>query len=255
MKKAILIVICAVILISGMLLTGCKRVAIDSDTGPIVTRSYSYTDFTRLEVGYAFKLEVIPADTYSITIDASESVFDHIKVKKSGDKLEIGLDRLFLHLYRSPRVKITMPELRGLYLTGASEGNVTGFRSSRDFKLTLSGASELDMDIETGAFESELSGASELSGYLKATSCNMDLSGASEIKLSGSGGNIKIDASGASQVDLIDFTVNDADIEFSGASDGSLNINGRLDVSLSGGSFLEYSGNPTLGDRVGRDNT
>ena len=248
MKKTILIAICAVILISGMLITGCKRVAIDSDTGPKVTRSYDHTDFTRLEVGYAFRLEVTPADTYSITIVASESVFDHIKVTKSGDKLEIGLDSPFFHLFSAPRVKITMPELRGLYLTGASEGNVTGFRSAQDFELSLSGASELDMDMETGAFESEMSGASELSGYLKATSCNMDLSGASEMELRGSGGNIKIDASGASQLDLIDFTVNDADIEVSGASECSLDLNGRLDIDLSGSSTLEYSGHPTMGN-------
>ena len=104
------------------------------------------------------------------------------------------------------------------------------------------------MDMETGDFECEISGASEVTGYLKATSSYIVLSGASKIKINGSAGDIKIDASGASQVDLANFTVNDADISFSGASDGSLNINGRLDVSLSGGSFLEYGGNPILGD-------
>ena len=248
MKRTIIITGLVLILTSGMLLTGCKRVAIDSDTGPQVTRSYDFTDFTRIEIGYAFKLEVVPADTYSITIRATESAFDHIKVIKSGDRLEIGLDRPFFHLFRSPVVKITMPELRGLYLSGASEGNVKGFRSSHDFDLTLSGASELDMDMETGSFVAELSGASDVSGYLEATSCDIDLSGASRIELSGSGGNVKLEASGASEMDLGDFTVNDADIHFSGASDGSLDINGRLDVDLSGASSLEYSGNPTLGD-------
>jgi hypothetical protein len=248
MKKMILIVTCAMILISGMLLTGCKRVAIDSDTGPTVTRSYDFTDFNIIEIGYAFKLEVTPADTYSITINANESLSEHIKVTKSGDRLEIGLDRVFFHFNRSPRVKITMPELRGLHLSGASEGNVTGFRSSRDLDLTLSGASELNMDMETGAFKCELSGASELAGYLKAKSCDIELSGASETTLDGSGGNIRLDASGANQVDLAYFTVNNADINLSGASDASLLINGRMDVSLSGGSFLEYGGNPTLGN-------
>jgi len=248
MKKMILIVTCAMILISGMLLTGCKRVAIDSERGPVVTRSYDFTEFTRIEIGYAFKLEVIPADTYSISISASESLFDHIEVTKKGNKLKIGMDNLFLGLHRSPRAKITMPELRGLYLSGASEGNVTGFRSSQDFDLTLSGASELDMDMETGAFECEISGASEVTSYLKATSSDIVLSGASEITLDGSGGNIRLDASGASQVDLAYFTVNNADINLSGASDASLDINGRLDVSLSGASSLEYSGNPTLGN-------
>jgi hypothetical protein len=42
-------------------------------------------------------------------------------------------------------------------------------------------------------------------------------------------------------------TNNDANIELSGASHASLEINGKLDVSLSGASSLGYGGNPTLG--------
>ena len=247
MKKAILRGALIMILITGVLLAGCTAAIISKEVGPTVTMHYVFTDFTRIEIGYAFELEVTPADTYTVQIKASESILDRIEVNQTGDKLEIGMDNPFIHTYRSPRVKITMPELKGLYLSGASEGNVTGFRSSHNLELTLSGASELDMDMETGAFVCEMSGSSDVSGYLKAISCDIDLSGASWIELSGSGGNIRLEASGASEIDLADFTVNDADIKFSGASDASLHISGRLDIDLSSGSTLEYSGNPTLG--------
>jgi hypothetical protein len=248
MKKSLLIVAGTVIMITAVLLTGCVAPIIKKEAGPTSTREYNFTDFNRIEIGDAFKLEVTPADTYSIQIDASENLFDHIEVTKTGNKLKIDMDNLFFSFHRSPRVKITMPELWGLYMSGASEGSVTGFRSSYDFDLTLSGASELNMDMETGAFEGELSGASEVSGHLKATNCDIELSGASETTLDGSGGNIRLEASGASDIDLDNFTVNDADINLSGASDASLDINGKLDVSLSGASLLEYSGNPTLGN-------
>jgi len=248
--KAILTVACIVALITVALLIGCEAPITKKTAGPITTREYNFTDFTSIEIGYDFKLEVTHADTYSISINANDSIFDHIDVSKIGDKLKIGLDNPFFRLFkfRSPSVKITMPELRGLYLSGAIEGNVTGFESSQDFDLTLSGASELNLDMETGDFKCETSGTSEVSGYLKAASSYMVLSGASNIEINGSGGDIIIDASGTSQVDLANFTVNDADVSFSEASNGSLNINGRLDVTLSGLSTLEYTGNPTLGN-------
>ena len=47
---------------------------------------------------------------------------------------------------------------------------------------------------------------------------------------------------------MLGFSVNNTYIDFSGASRASLNINGRLDVSLSGASSVEYTGNPTLGE-------
>ncbi|MBN1176970.1 MAG: DUF2807 domain-containing protein [Dehalococcoidales bacterium] len=248
MKKSIVAIAVTVLLIAAVLLSGCSAAIIKKEAGPVGTRDYDYTDFTVVEVGHAFSVEITPAETYRISISAGENAFDHIEVTKTGGKLEIGMDTFFFHFLRSPRVKITMPRLTGLHLTGATEGNVTGFSSSDDFDLSLSGASELYMELETGNFEGELSGASELTGNLVATSCEFTLSGASEMELTGSGGDIKIDASGASQADLEHFNANDADIDFSGASDGNLNVNGRLDISLSGASLLEYSGSPTLGE-------
>jgi hypothetical protein len=247
MKKSILIVAGTLIVIMAVLLTGCVSPIIEKDSGPVVTRNYDFTDFNVIQIGYAFRLEVTRADTYSIQIDASESIIDDIKVTKTGNKLEIGLDRLVFQFARSPRAKITMPELRGLDMSGAARGDVSGFRSSQDFDLALSGASQLEMDMETGAFECEISGASEATGYLKATSADIELSGASQIEVTGSGGNLRLDASGASQADLDHFTVNDADIELSGASNADLYVNGRLDADLSGLSEVNYEGNATLG--------
>jgi len=248
MKKILAAIALVAVMITVLLLAGCSAAIIKKEAGPAVTREYDYTDFTVVEVGHAFTAEITPSDTYSISISAGENVFEHIEVNKRGNRLEIGMDTIFFHLLRSPIVKITMPVLTGLHLTGATEGNVTGFSSSDDFDLSLSGASELYMELETGDLEGELSGASELSGNLVATSCDITLSGASEMELTGSGGDIKIDASGASQADLEDFSVNNADINFSGASDGSMNVSGRLVVSLSGASSLEYTGSPTLVD-------
>ena len=248
MKRVIIVIGLTILLLAGLVLTGCNRIEIGTDSGPLVTREYDYTGFTVVEVGYAFELVITPSDTYSVIIRASEGAFDRIKVTKKGRRQEIGADTPFFHFFRSPTVTITMPELRGLHLSGASEGNVTGFKTSGDFDLSLSGASELYMELETGDFEGELSGASEVTGSLVAASCDFNLSGASDTELTGSGGNIKIDGSGASQVDLSDFTVNNAYVELSGASDTKLTVNGRLDVDLSGSSFLEYGGNPTLGD-------
>jgi hypothetical protein len=49
-------------------------------------------------------------------------------------------------------------------------------------------------------------------------------------------------------VDLTDFPVNDADINLSGASRATINLDGKLDAELSGASNLEYIGDPTMGD-------
>ena len=247
MKKILLAGLLIAVVIGGVMLAGCKTVLIDVEEGPLTTKTYDFTDFTGVEVGHAFELEVTPSDNYSITITAREGVLDHVDVTKDGGTLKIEMDVWFLTWRSNPKVTITMPSLQSLNLSGAAQGDARGFKSSSAFEAELSGASHLDMDMGAGAFRAQISGASSLSGDLEATSSDIGLSGASNVTLTGSGGDLAIDASGASRAKLAGYPVNDANVELSGASSAELTVNGRMDVNLSGASKLEYFGDATLG--------
>jgi hypothetical protein len=246
MKNFLLAIALIAIMVTGVALTGCKKELL-TDRGPIVTKEYDITDFTGIKVGHAFELEVTPSDTYKISITASESVLDRVDVSKKGSVLDIDMNAWFFSWHRSPKVVITMPSLQKLELSGASNANIQGFKSSNPLDLLITGASSLDIDMETGDFTAELSGASSFNGYLKTANSDLDLSGASHMKLEGGANDVILKASGASDVKLKDFPVTNADIDFSGASHGELDVSGRLDVELSGASSLDYYGNPTLG--------
>lgn len=247
MKKILPAALLIGVLICGGMLAGCKTVLIDVEEGPLTAKTYDFTDFTGVEVGHAFELEVTPADNYSVTITARQGVLDHVDVTKSGSTLKIDTDTWFLTWHSNPKVTITMPSLQRVDLSGAAQGEARGFRSASDFEVELSGASDLDLDMEVGAFKADISGASSLSGNLEATSSDIELSGASNATLTGTGGDLVINASGASRDNLTGYTGNDASVELSGASSAELTVNGRMDVHLSGASKLEYFGDATLG--------
>jgi hypothetical protein len=251
MKKRILALALIAVLLLPAAFTGCVRVDMAEKSGPLSTQTYDNTGFTGVDVGSALDLEITQGDSYSVTITAGKNIFDHIHVSQSGDILKISITGWSFGWWwgrSTPRVNITMPVLNSLELSGASSGTVNGFKSGEDFSAHISGASDLDIDMETGRFTAEISGASNIKGRLTASGSDMDISGASDINLTGSGGDIKIEGSGASSAALTYYRVNNADVDFSGASDGSLDISGRLDVKLSGASHLKYTGNPTMGE-------
>ncbi len=141
-----------------------------------------------------------------------------------------------------------MPALAGLSLSGASSGTVTGFRSSDDIDLRVSGASSLRLvGVVAGDAALAVSGASNVSGDLDAGDIDFEASGASRVEVAGSAADIIIRASGASRVELPDLLSRDADIRLSGASRATVRLDGRLSVAISGASHLEYIGRPTLG--------
>ncbi|UCD40301.1 MAG: DUF2807 domain-containing protein, partial [Candidatus Bathyarchaeota archaeon] len=129
------------------------------------------------------------------------------------------------------RARITLPELHELELSGGTHGTLEGFSSSHEFVAELSGGSSLSGDFTTDRdVQFALSGGSHL------------------VQLNGAARDLRISASSGSSLGLSGFNVHDASVNLSGGSHATINLDGRLDAELSGGSHLLYLGDPTLGE-------
>ncbi len=227
------------------LITGCTVV---TGSGETVTWEMDFADFTKIDAGYSFDIEVMQADTFLVIITIDEALNEYLKVDQRGDTLRIGLEPGTVYTNTRQEATINLPDLRRLELSGASRATVSGFSTSHSVDYELSGASNLELnDIKAGDTSLNLSGASEATGTIAMDRGEFDASGASRIELEGSASNINIDGSGASELQLADFPVTDAAISLSGASRAVVRLDGRIDLDLSGASKVEYIGNPRLG--------
>lgn len=223
---------------------------INSRGGKMTTKIFNYDGFKKIEVSAAFEVVVDRGNAYSINITADD--FPHIRVEKIGDTLHIGRQGIewFAPFHQKPVASIIMPDLEGVTLSGATKGTVKNFQSTQDFVIKISGASSLEItNIKARTLYAEVTGASTLKGEISTTAdAKLEVSGASKIGLTGMANDVVVKESGASRCDLINFQVRNANLEISGASNGWVNLNGRLDVNLSGASNLTWTGNPTMGD-------
>jgi len=246
MKKVVVAILVVALLISAIS-AGC--VGGVRGSGNLEIRQYDFSDFDRVDVGYAFEVEIAQSSSYSISITADDNLFEYIQVAKEGETLRIGLEGFTYLGSVTLKVEITIPQLRGLEFSGATWGTVSGFSSTDNLDVEVSGASSLDLvDISAGDVKFEVSGASKVTGDIAAADADFDISGASTVQLEGSAIDIVVDASGAARVKLAAFLVDNANVKLSGASSGTVNLNGRLDADLSGASKLEYIGEPTMGN-------
>ncbi len=197
----------------------------------LVTQEKFFKDFSVVEVGSGFDVEIRHSSSCSIKITADDNVIDYVEVFKTGDRLTIRLRLGYSYQSVTLRGRITMPELHAVELSGGTHGTVDGFSSSHEFVAELSGGSHL-------------SGTFTISGDAQFT-----LSGGSHLRdLDGAANGLRISASSGSHLDLSEFLVHDARVNLSGGSHGTINLDGRLDADLSGGSHLSYIGDPTMGD-------
>jgi len=230
MKKAIIIIaiVAAVVIIINVLFWGgWPRGLVGS--GNLETEEYAFADFTAVEIDSAFEFQIEQSSSYSINVTTDDNVMEYVQVSQVGQTLKIGLRTVTWFGHITLRASVTMPELSGLTVSGASRGDIYDFSSTEDLDITVSGASRVNGDITAGNVE-------------------FDISGASTIQLEGSANDIDANVSGASHLNLDDFTIDNAEVNFSGASSGTVNLNGRLEANISGASRLWYIGEPTMGN-------
>jgi hypothetical protein len=200
-------------------------------SGNVVTEEQDVTGFDRVNASHAFHVDITQAEEFQVVVRIDDNLRQYLRVVKRGSTLEIGLEPGGVRSIgrATLEAEVTMPELTGVHLSGASHVTIAGFSS----------ANPLDVDA---------SGASELRGDIAAADARFSVSGASRVTLSGSADDLTVEASGASRVDLSDFEVADAEIELSGASRATVSASGRLDARSSGASHLTYLGSPALGE-------
>ena len=227
MKKIIVTALMVILLTLG-LSVGCDGVVV-TGSGNLKTETLNFSNFTEIEAHNGFQLELTKSSAFSVEITTDDNVQKYIDVDTSGETLRIELKGVRIYSSVTLRAKITMPNLYKIDLSGGSRASIAGFGSSSDFSVELSGGSRIDGDIA-------------------AADADFELSGGSQVILAGSANDLVVKGSGGSQFDLEAFSVNNADINLSGGSRATVNVDGTLNVDLSGGSQVIYIGEPARGD-------
>jgi hypothetical protein len=219
-----------ILFIALAVLAGCTPTTI-TGSGNVVTQEEAITNFDKVDISNSFDVDISQGESFSVIIRVDDNLVEHLQVVRQDSTLKIGLkpNRNYTIRDATMEAEVTMPELTGLDLSGSSQANITGFKSTKDLLVDLSSASSLQGDIEAGDI-------------------GIDLSSSSEMILVGSGGDLTIDVSSSSELDLSEFAAVNASVDASSASSAIVNVSGKLDVEASSASYVYYLGDPTMGE-------
>jgi len=226
--------------------------------------------YTRVRVKTAIDAEIVISDIFSIDVETGP--LSPVKIRQKGDALTISrplrwfVFGFFFQLSRA-NVRIGMPDLQELRVSGNSSAGVAGFDSSNGFKLMLSETSSFGGDLKAGDARLDISGGSqaEFNGtssnlFLKVKdsssfAANINIDGNAEIEVStnsaialaGSAGNLLADIRNVSNADMAGFPARDINITLNRLCNATIKLDGKLDAEVAGASELTWSGNPIMG--------
>jgi hypothetical protein len=244
MKNKILLLIAA-LSIAALSLSACSTFHIVIGTGNVVDKQFDFKDFQNIEISNALQYDISQSASYSVSVSAHENIIPYLDVYQSGATLVVRM-KPGSFTNTDAKATITLPELDRLSVSGASKGSAKGIQTSASLNLVVSGASQLDLSAEVKSADVNVSGASRITGHLVAGDSRFNVSGASRCELDGSTGTTYLDLSGASRFNSPSLVMKNANVNVSGASHGTVDCTGILNLEVTGASTLDYSGNPTL---------
>lgn len=198
----------------------------------VVTKKFKVASFKSIDLGSAFEVHVHKGNVYAVSITGLEKDIEELEVSSSSGKLEIGYEESWKWSWNNSRskvvVNITLPRLESGEFTGACKVDLRGFTNEEEMRLLFSGAAK-------GTAED-----------LRADKLKIELSGAADCRLTGQSDYLKVDASGASHLKALEFLSRHVDVEASGASSASVQVQKSLKVDASGASHVKYKGSPII---------
>lgn len=198
--------------------------------GGEVRRTLDVNAFSTISLDNAYHVYIRRGHEQEVVVIGEESDIARLEANVRDGELSFDRNnRSLLDRANTDEIKIfiTVVTLRGIEVSGA---------------VHLESKNRLDV----GTFHLEVSGACEIDLELDASHVNVEVSGASDVDLSGRARSSNIEISGASDLDASNLQTNRTELEASGACNVKVYTTDQLTVEASGASDVSYRGNPEL---------
>ena len=183
-----------------LLLVGCAGPIIGGDavtgSGKLVSRSFELSGFTQIDANSVAEVEVTRGAAFGVEVEVDDNLESRLDVAVRGDTLYVKLQNGMYDKF-TLRARVTMPELTGVKLNGAS--TLRGDLDGEDLDLDLNGASRATLTGAAGRMTVKVNGASRVeinaSGAVSGKA-----NGASSIAVTGSPTSVDVRADGGGRV-------------------------------------------------------
>lgn len=207
MRKLVLL-----LLAGSFVLAGCHHKIGNGiiGSGKRAVQKREVSPFTSISLEGAFEVQIVCQQPLNLEVEGDDNILPVITTEVSNNVLHVKSSRDY-SVRDSIALRIAVPSLDGLNVSGAGKIDITGMKNDR--------------------FE-------------------IDSSGAPVINVAGTTKVVDIDTSGAARIDAHKLHASRAVIDTKGASKVDVDVIDQLDVTISGPSRVTYEGDPTVNKTI-----
>jgi hypothetical protein len=186
----------AFIILCLILDSACSKV---QGSEKLLTEKRTLNGFTAIDASNAIEVEITQSDMYSVEVQADDNIIADVITTVENGTLKIEMKKGEHFTNSTVLVKVSIPKLTAISLSGASHGAVKQVKAEK-LDLLISGASKLIATGDVSELNTVISGASRLDAKeLISKDASVECHGASTAHIFANA-SLKINANGASKV-------------------------------------------------------
>lgn len=220
--------------------------------GNVVTETYSIkSNYTAISVTNMIEVVLVDAPKNSIRVETDERLMPYLQIVVKNGVLVLNFDdqreverlrKRNLNL-ADTRVYVSARGVDTFTASGMSEFEADMPIAASTITISASGMSSIDFErVECKTFKLSISGKTEVDVQLQADKCDLSVSGMSEVDLEGRTDRLSLRLSGMSEVSLDELHARTAEVYVSGMSEAEVNASESITGGVSGMSNLTTCG-------------
>ena len=186
------------------------------------TQTREVSSFNKIDASGAPTIIYRQSDTLSLSVEGNTEALNNIETRVSDNTLFIKSTGKVSGPYK---IRISGNTLNNISVSGATNFKTNGALRTDSMVIESSGASNVNMELNTKAVKAIVSGASD-------------------VTLSGSNSNLYADISGASNFKAYKLLSSKVDVTSSGASTAKVYAAEKLHANATGASTVKFKGEP-----------
>lgn len=187
--------------------------------GSKVTQRREVPAFLRIELRGPLDVQVTEGQVTSVAVTIDQNLQPLVTTEVKGDTLVVDTER-GMHFRGPGEVVVTLPELRGLAITGSGDARVKGVEAPRDVKLEISGSGDIAwtgqagkmavhiegsgnvaLEGKAGELDARIDGSGDVSGKaLRVKSARLSISGSGDMTATLDGGDLRAEVNGSGDI-------------------------------------------------------
>lgn len=231
MKRSILILTTILISFNSVNAQFWKNKTVKGN-GEITTEERRTADYEEIYVLGSMDVELVAGTEGNIKVEADSNLMEHIITEVTNGTLKIKpAEEVNLEPSRNRSIKITVPfkDLSEVKLTGSGDLWNTSVIRANNFRTSLTGSGNINLDLDVEKLESQITGSGDT--MLRGKSNYF------ECKVTGSG-----------DFEAYNLNVEDVKARVMGSGDIEVFASASLDAKIMGSGDIHYKGNPDMQD-------